>query len=208
MKRLLMMMAFVLMGMSAMAQDVIPLPTPDKNVEMSLFTALQRRRSVREYASRPIDLPTLSRVLWAACGISQPESGKITAASAMNRQDIQVYVCGEKGAYLFHPATNELTKVCGKDLRASLAGSQKGVATAPCFLLLVSDQAKFGGRGQGETFGAMDAGYVSQNIYLACTSLGLGTVARYGMDRDTLKRELGLADTQVMELNHPVGWTK
>lgn len=52
----------------------------------------------------------------------------------------------------------------------------------------------------------MDAGYVSQNIYLACTALGMKTVARAMMDYYTLKQELNLAPTSYLELNHPIGY--
>ena len=55
-------------------------------------------------------------------------------------------------------------------------------------------------------YGAMDAGYVSQNIYLACTALGMKTVARAMMDYDTLKQELNLPETSYLELNHPIGY--
>lgn len=208
MKKLFIIIALAAMSMPASAQETIKLPAPNKNVEMTLFSALQQRKSVREYADKDVDQQTLSQVLWAACGVNRPDDQLITAPSAMNRQDVVVFACTKDGAYRYEPIENELVKVSGKDLRASVAGPQRGVASAPVFLLLVSDQSRFGGHGPGATFGAMDTGYVSQNIYLACTSLGLGTVARYGMDRDALKKELGLADSMTLELNHPIGWLK
>ena len=76
--------------------------------------------------------------------------------------------------------------------------------SAPISLVLVS--TKDSDRSPNERWGAMDTGYVSQNIYLACTALGLKTVARGTKDFDTLKRELKLADTSYLELNHPIGY--
>ena len=73
-------------------------------------------------------------------------------------------------------------------------------------LLLVSDTNKFPRRSM--EYGCMDTGYVSQNIYLACTSMGLGTVARAQMDIDILKKELLLKEGEVPILNHPVGYPK
>jgi nitroreductase len=70
----------------------------------------------------------------------------------------------------------------------------------------VSDQLKF--RAHAERYGAMDAGYVSENIYLACTALGLNTVARAMMDAKVLSEKLGLAEHLVPMLNHPIGWPK
>lgn len=190
------------------AQEVRSLPQPTTGeVKMTLMDALKQRSSEREYdATRAIDDQTLSNVLWAACGISRPESGKITAASAMNAQDILVYVCTAQGAWLWQPKENALQKVCDQDLRKAVAGRQEFAAAAPVSLVLVSDLGKFGGRGSGETFGCMDAGYVSQNIYLACTALGLKTVARASMMKDELAEGLKLSENQVLMLNHPIGY--
>lgn len=209
MKKILFFTALAMLSLGARAQGITQLPNPNKNAEMSLFSALQQRRSVREYMLKEIDNNTLSQVLWAACGVNRPESGKITAPSARNVQDILLYVVKADGAYLYNPAMNTLTQVSKKDLRKSVASRQEDVATAPVMLVLVSDQSKFGKSGDmDKTFGAMDAGYVSQNIYLACTALGLGTVARATMDEQVLKKELNLNDSQILELNHPIGWDK
>ena len=56
--------------------------------------------------------------------------------------------------------------------------------------------------------GAIDAGYVSQNICLACTALELATVPRMTMDKETLAKELQLNENKVLLLNHPVGYEK
>lgn len=53
---------------------------------------------------------------------------------------------------------------------------------------------------------ALDAGYVSENIYLACTALGMRTVARAMMNHDALRKALKLPDGAVIELNHPIGY--
>ena len=42
----------------------------------------------------------------------------------------------------------------------------------------------------------------------AGTALGLHTVARAMMDKDAIKRELKLADTSIILLNHPIGFGK
>ncbi len=206
MKKIMMMALALLMAGSAVAQDV-QLPAPQKNVPMSLMDALQLRTSVRQYSDKALDDATLSQVLWAACGINRPDTKKITAPSAINAQDILVYVVRQDGAWLFLPLTNSLRRVSTKDLRKEVAGFQEFAAKAPVSLVLVSDKAKFGNRNRGaDQLGAMDAGYVSENIYLVCTALGLGTVARATMDHEALRRELGLSDEQVPLLNHPVGW--
>ena len=192
-----------------MAQNTIKLPEPDKNVPMTLYQALQQRKSVREYSSKDIDDMKLSQLLWAAVGINRPD-GHLTAPTAVNAQDITVYICRKDGAYLYVAKDNALQKVSDKDLRKEVASAQQFAAEAPISLVIVTDNAKFrGGSTNGPTIsGAIDAGYVSQNIDLACEALGLVTVPRATMDKDALKKELKLTEAQNPILNHPVGYKK
>lgn len=203
-KAILFLIVLMIMG-NLQAQDVISLPQPEvSKLSMSLGDALSLRRSERKYTDREISTQTLSTLLWAACGISDPKTGKITAPSAVNMQDIKIYVCTKDGVCLFNAKDNLLIKVSDKDLRDAIAGRQSFAKTAPVSLVLVS--TKDSERAPNDRYGAMDAGYVSQNIYLACTALGLKTVARATMDFDTLKRELNLADTSYLEINHPISY--
>jgi len=203
-KAILFLIVLMIMG-NLQAQDVISLPQPEvSKLSMSLGDALSLRRSERKYTEREISTQTLSTLLWAACGISDPKTGKITAPSAVNMQDIKIYVCTKDGVCLFNAKDNLLIKVSDKDLRDAIAGRQSFAKTAPVSLVLVS--TKDSERAPNDRYGAMDAGYVSQNIYLACTALGLKTVARATMDFDTLKRELNLANTSYLELNHPISY--
>lgn len=205
MRRTIITTAMLCMVMLAAAQEVRPLPKPDKKAKMTLFQALDRRESVREYSDREIPERTLSNLLWAACGINRPGQGRITAPSAINAQDITVYVCRQDGAWKYDAAAHALTKVSNKDLRKQVAGFQDFAATAPVSLVLVSDISKV--RNHSE-LGAMDAGYVSENICLACTALGLATVPRATMDKAELAKELKLGDSEVLMLNNPVGYKK
>ena len=204
-----MLLSLIVASMSASAQDVKKLPEPNKDVKMTLFQSLQQRKSVREYSDKEIDDMKLSQLLWAAVGINRPD-GHLTAPTAINAQDITVYVCSKDGAWLYIAKDNALQKVSDKDLRDAVASRQKFAAEAPISLVIVSDNAKFrGGSTNGPTIsGAIDAGYVSQNIDLACEALGLATVPRATMDKDALKTELKLTDTQNAILNHPIGYPK
>ena len=206
MKKIIIFSLALIMTGSIQAQEVITLPQPEvSKLSMSLGDALKQRRSVRNYSEQEISMQTLSTLLWAACGVSDPKTGKITAPSAINMQDIKVYVCSKDGVCLYNAKANTLTKVSGKDIREAIAGKMQQFAkTAPISLVLVS--TKDTDRSPNDKYGAMDAGYVSQNIYLACTALGLKTVARAMMDYDTLKQELNLPETSYLELNHPIGY--
>ena len=209
MKKLFLTSCLIMASTLFVSAQNIKLPEPDKNVSMTLYQALQQRKSVREYSTKDIDDMKLSQLLWAAVGINRPD-GHLTAPTAINAQDITVYVCRKDGAYLYVAKDNTLQKVSDKDLRKSVASAQAFAADAPISLVIVTDNAKFrGGSTNGPTIsGAIDAGYVSQNIDLACEALGLCTVPRATMDKDALKKELKLTDSQNAILNHPVGYKK
>lgn len=187
------------------AQEVKQLPQPDMQLGVTLTEALQKRRSDREYnADRDITDQQLSQILWAACGVNRPDKKLLTIPTAINAQDIQVYVCRKDGVALYQPYDNTLKKVSGEDIRPLLAERQQNMKSAPVFLLIVSDQEKF--RHNAEVYGAMDAGYASQDICLMCAALGLKTVPRAMMNKEAVAKALGLGDKQILELNHPIGY--
>ena len=203
-KLLLSLLALITMIGTANAQESISLPQPEvQKLSMSLGDALKQRRSYRDMSDKDVDLQTVSTILWAACGTA---TGKITAPSAINMQDIKVFVCSQYGVCRYMPKENTLVPVTMTDIRSSLAAGQDFAKTAPVSLLLVS--TKDNERMDNNRYGGVDAGYVSQNIYLACTALGLHTVARAMMDKDAVKKELNLADTSIILLNHPIGFGK
>ena len=196
---------FALCSLCVSAQDVKKLPQPDMNINVSITEAMQKRRSYRDYqADKAVSDQQISQLLWAACGINNPERGLLTIPTATNAQDIKAYVCTAKGVSIYDPKANTLTEVTKKDIRPILCERQTAMAVAPVFILLVSDLSKF--RGNAEHYGATDAGYASQNICLMCAALGLKTVPRAMMNYDAVKKELNLPETTVLELNHPIGY--
>lgn len=202
-------MIVALSSASCMAENDIRLPEPDMNGKTTLIQALKNRHSSRDFSDKEISDGVLSTVLWAACGINRPETGGITAPSAINAQDILVYVIRKDGAYLYEPKEHTLKKVSGKDLRRQVAGRQEFAAAAPVSLVLVSDHGKFGSHSQGASrMGLIDAGYISQNICLICSALGFNTVPRMTMDTESLKKELKLDERYDFVVNSQIGYPK
>lgn len=133
----------------------------------------------------------LSDLLYAANGINRPESGKRTAPSALNRQDIKIYVCLPEGAYLYNAKRHSLELVNKADLRQS---------EAPVCLVLVSDY--------NDRWSGLDAGIVSQNISIFCAGTGLGTYPHTTMDVSELKAGLKLKGQQTPMICNSVGFAK
>lgn len=200
--------SLVVITMNAQELKDVKSNTPDKNRSVTLMKALSDRHSEREYASKELSLQDLSDLVWAANGINRPD-GKRTAPSALNKQDIDIYVVMKKGAYLYKPQSHTLQPVAKGDHRAAVAGGQDFVKSAPVCLVLVSDLSRFGSSDQHvQLMAAVDAGTVCQNINLFCAAAGLATVPRATMDKTALKSILKLTDTQLPLMNNPVGYPR
>ena len=135
------------------------------------------------------------------------EDGKRTAPSALNKQDVDVYVCMENGAYKYDAKGHALVQVTDKDVRPAVAAQQTWAADAPVVIVLVSDLRKLGGE-KAREMGAIDAGHVSQNVCLYCAATGLATVPRASMDKRAVATALNLENGQEPMLNLPVGYPK
>ena len=192
------------------ADKVIRLPKPNLNRNSEVMEAFANRHSTPEYAAKALTLTDLSDLLWAANGINRPEEGKRTAPSAMNKQDVDVYVVLPEATYLYDAKAHQLNLVAEGDHRGAVAGGQAFVKSAPVSLLLVSDLSRLGDAKNTHTqlMGAVDAGIVSQNISIFCSAAKLATVPRASMDTAKLKSVLKLTDTQLPLMNHPVGYHK
>ena len=193
------------------AQDSadIALPTPQFERGRPLMQVLKDRKSTRVFDSRPIPVQELSNLLWAAFGINRPDRDGRTAPSAMNMQEIDVYVSLPEGLYLYDAKTNLLKKVLAKDIR-ELTGKQPFVKDAPLEIILVADLSKMKKPDEAhkKIYGAADAAYISQNIYLYCASEGLATVVRGSVDKPALAPVMQLRPDQEIIFAQTVGYPK
>lgn len=195
-------------AVTAKAQD-IKLPAPDLNRNSStVIEALNTRHSVRSFADTELTTQQISDICWAACGLSRDDK-HITAPTAMNRQEIRLYVFTKEGVYEYSPKDNILLLRASGDKRSLVASRQEFVLQAPVSFVLVIDFEKFGKDDERAVkMCCVDAGNVSENINLYCQSVGLATVPRATMDEDGIRKLLGLTDKQLPIMNNPVGYEK
>lgn len=211
MRKVQLLLACLVFSVAAFAADkVIKLAKPNLNRTGTVMKALSERHSTREFASKALNLSDLSDLLWAANGINRSDSGKRTAPSALNKQDVDVYVVLPEGSYLYDAKNHQLNLIAEGDYRGAVAGGQAFVISAPVSLVLVSDLSRFGDTKNAHTqlMGAMDAGIVSQNISIFCSAARLATVPRASIDINQLKKVLKLKESQVPMMNHPIGYLK
>lgn len=203
--------AVLAMSAALAAQDLKPITLlkPDTTGGKPLMQVLKDRHSSREFAADTLPLPVLSNLLWAACGINRAGEGKRTAPSAMNWQEIDVYVFTANGVYLYDAVKHILSPVKAGDLREK-TGMQPFVKDAPLNLVYVADLAKVTRAADADkgAYTAADAAFISQNVYLYCASAGLATVVRASVDGTSLAKELGLRADQKVVLAQTVGYPK
>jgi nitroreductase len=187
----------------------IKLPEPKLEPSKSLVQALKDRKTQREYSSGDLSPQVLSNLLWAAWGINRPDSGKHTAPSALNRQEINVYVTTSQGAFVYDPKGNALVPVASGDIR-TLTGTQSYFKNAAINLVYVADLDKMGQSDEGPKMflAGIDTGVIAQNVYLYCASEGLATVFRVSVDKPKLGKALKLRPSQRITGAQTVGLSK
>jgi SagB-type dehydrogenase family enzyme len=198
--------------------EVIKLPPPAKKGGMAVAEALEVRRTVRGFAARPLDLAQVSQLLWGADGISDPR-GLRTSPSAGATYPLDLYlVVGERGVmnlpagvYHYLVAEHALTPLAPGDLRAPVARAslhQTWMAEAPVMVVITGEyrrcMARYGQRGIRYTH--MEAGNVSQNLFLTAEALGLGAGIVGAFDDKALAQVLKLPPAHEPLLVMPVGY--
>ena len=193
------------------ADDLKPiqLPPPQTEIGKPLMQALKLRQTSRSFDTKPLPRQELSNLLWAADGINRADAGKRTAPSAMNWQEVDVYVALPEALYLYEAKTHMLVPVVGKDLREA-TGKQDFVKDAPLNLVYVADLArtKTANDADKQLYSGADVGFIAQNVYLYCASQGLAVVVRGSVDRTTLAQAMKLRPDQKIILAQTVGYPK
>ena len=202
-------MAMVVVASGAAAADLtdIALPAPRMAGGKPLMQALKERQSTRAFSTKALPAQVMADLLWAACGINRADSGKRTAPSTRNWQEVDVYAVTADGAYLYDAKANSLKAVAKGDLR-KWTGSQEFVSTAPLNLVYVADMTKMKGSTPQDQalYSGADVAFISQNVYLFCASEGLATVVRGSVDRDALAKALNLSEQKRIIITQTVGY--
>lgn len=200
----------------------VELPRPKLNRGRSLSESLRRRRTTREIGAKPLPLQLLANLLWAACGINRRRgpfgTPGITAASASNSQEIDLYVATQGGAYLFDAQHHRLLPVVASDLRplAIGRGQRNMVTDAPVQVIYVVDVRRLthtsGFQEPGlqdpevqKSYYYVDTGLIAGNVYLFAAAHGLACWF-HNCDRQGLTRKLKLRAEQRVLFAQTVGY--
>lgn len=184
------------------------LPEPRPTGGKPLIDALKLRRSIREYADRPLPPQVLSDLLWAAFGINRP-SGDRTAPYWRHVMVIDVYAALADGVWFYDPAHHRLEQHLDTDIRRE-TGTQDFVGSAPLNLVYVAHGERMQDVSPEERrlYASVDTGFIGQNVYLFCASEGLGSVFRGSVDTKRLAAIMRLGEGQFVTFAQSVGYPR
>ncbi len=196
--------------------DKISLPQPEIKGCLSLEEAIHDRISRRSFKDQGLSLAQAGQLLWSAGGLGAEGAAGVSRAapSAGATYPLEYYLAAGKveglapGLYHYVHRAHALAMLQRGDLRAKLARAclgQEMVAQAPLSIVLVAHYERttrrYGERGYRYVY--MEAGYVSQNIYLQAEALQLGTVAVGAFDDAAVKEILAVEGAPLLFM--PVG---
>ncbi len=129
--------------------SVLRLPRPRFKGRISVEEAILGRRSIRRFSSKPLSLDDVSQLLWAAQGVTEPESGGRSAPSAGATYPLEVFLFVREGgvkevaagAYRYRPLDNSLVNVAAGDRYKELVKSgldQDFIGEAPINIVLAA----------------------------------------------------------------------
>lgn len=175
--------------------------------EVSVETAIAKRKSRRSYTEVAIKLEELSFLLWATQGLREKRSAVRnyrTVPSAGCRHALETYIAAfrvegiPKAIYRYLPMSHQLVEVVKhKNLEGLLtqaASDQSFAGESAVTFIWTTIPARMEWRYGRSSYKviALDAGHVCQNLYLACEAIGAGTCAIAAYDQEFADSILGI----------------
>ena len=166
----------------------LQLPEPDLSRPANLWQCLTRRRSERDYTTDPLSLDELSKIMWAAQGVTARTGIYLlrTAPSAGALYPFETYLYIDKvkdapqGIYHFNVADFALERMHDGNFSRAFADASMGqpaVSRAAVVIIwtamMLRCMVKY--RDRAMRYIPMDLGHVCQNVQLASAAMGLGS---------------------------------
>ena len=181
----------------------IELPREVEFGGLSVDRAIDSRRSEREFKDMPLSLLELSRLLHYAYGITEKREQLRAAPSAGALYPIEIYPVANnveglaQGIYRYFVADHSLALVREGDFRHQMRRHALGEemmerASVVLVLSAVFERSAWRYRERAYRYILLEAGHISQNIYLVATALGLGTCAVGAFDDHGYNKIMGV----------------
>ncbi|MFN2628087.1 MAG: SagB family peptide dehydrogenase [Gaiellaceae bacterium] len=184
-------------------------PLPEQALPpVPLATTLRCRRTPDRFGEAPLQLVQVAALLSAGYGISgemrgRGETGSLslrTAPSAGALYPLELFVSAQRvdglhrGLYHYDPLDHALERLEGDADAAAISPQPDAVdrAAAIFFVAAVFWRSRFKYGLRAYRFTLLEAGHVAQNVLLAATALGLGSIVLGGFYDSRVDSLLGL----------------
>ncbi|MFN3966908.1 MAG: SagB/ThcOx family dehydrogenase [Endomicrobiia bacterium] len=198
-------------GEVSMEKEIIILPEPKKQGNISVEECIANRRSIRDFQKQDLSIEQISQILWSAQGITDTKRKFRAAPSAGALYPMELYLMCSKGVFHYLPEVHKLERISNKDLRRELSDASWGqsfIADAGISVVLCAVYGRTTWRyGQrGIRYVDMEAGHIAQNIHLQAVALGLGSVPVGAFSDEKVKSLLSLPKDHQPIYIIPVGY--
>jgi SagB-type dehydrogenase family enzyme len=182
-------------------------PLEEGGGDTPLWELMRRRRSVRHFTDETVTKSELSQLLWAAQGITNPESGFRTAPSAGALYPVETYLVVnsieqiEPGVYHYAVDRYELEQLRAGDFRSHVAQSaldqEMAYHASVVFVwTAIFARSKWKYKQRAYRYVYLDAGHIAQNVALAAVALNLGSCQVGALYDDEVNALLGIDGTE------------
>ena len=156
------------------------LPSPD--FKDSFLKILLNRKSSRDFNKNlHISNQDLSNILWSAFGINRKNENKRVIPTALNKQDIEIYVVKKDSTYLYNVEKNELIVITKENLFPYFSNFQKFIANADIILLYTS-------KNFDKKWSQLHTGSAYQNVAVYCSEKNIKNVVVGYYNKDISKK--------------------
>lgn len=200
----------------------ISLPKADIKSNVSVESAMNTRRSRREFLPQPLTLKQVSQMLWAAQGLTSDWGGR-TVPSAKSTYPLGVYLIANKvdgleaGEYQYIPGdrtpVHALKPIKKVDLQKAIYEqlNQNSFKNAPAIIVITGNMEKMKeamGGVQSDVAVYLEAGHAGQNLYLQSESLKLGMVVVASFNETRMRELITIPQSETMIYMVPFGLPK
>ena len=192
--------------------EVVTLPNPLKDGEMSLEAAFQRRRTVREFSEEPLAMEVISQFLWSAQGLTH-DGHRRTAPSAGATYPLELYLVNGDGIFQHVTSDHTLLLTIEGDRRRDLHDAsleQEFILEAPATLVFTAVFARIEqryGSTRSPRYIHMEVGHAAQNVLLQAAALDLGAVPIGAFEDERVSQVMNLPTDHVplymISIGHP-----
>ena len=193
-----------------MRETSIPLPLDfkDLDIDNDFLHVINSRQSHRVYTQEKMTLLELSYLLWCSQGVKEIRGKSYatlrTVPGGGARHPFEVYMAIQNvdglddGFYHYLPMKHHIEFLKEKeDLRAFISDSLEGQlwaakANVVFYYSYVCRRAEWRYGIYAHRMNMADAGHVTENVYLSCTSIGLGGCAVGAVNGPLCDKEFGL----------------